>query len=64
MIKSLSAGTYYYKYFVDDKWCYDVCEEIISDGFGSNNNVIEVLPISFNSTEITDESEIERQNSN
>lgn len=37
-IISLQAGTYQYKYFVDGKWCFDLNEEVIFDGYGGSNN--------------------------
>lgn len=50
---SLQVGTYQFKYIVDGIWMHDIYELKVSDGFGSFNNYIEVLPKSFVADEDT-----------
>lgn len=44
----LQRGIYQYKFIVDGKWCYDMQEEMIDDGFGGKNNVIKVYDYCYN----------------
>ncbi|EAS02707.3 kelch motif protein (macronuclear) [Tetrahymena thermophila SB210] len=56
---SLQAGTYQYKFIVDGKWTYDQSSPSAEDGFGSFNNVIEVVPrlVVYDETEESEEDE-------
>lgn len=40
----MPVGSYQYKFLVDGVWRFDEKEQYCGDGFGSYNNVIEVIP--------------------
>jgi len=56
---NLQVGTYQYKFIVDGKWTYDHMQNSLSDGFGSYNNILEVIPrlVVYDETEESEEDE-------
>lgn len=56
---NLQAGTYQYKFIVDGKWTYDHTQNCASDGFGSYNNILELVPrlVVYDDTEESEEDE-------
>lgn len=57
---NLQAGTYEYKFIVDGKWTYDNTQNKSPDGFGSFNNILEVVPrlVVYDETEESEEDEL------